>query len=52
MEPYEQAPLSAAKEAAGLLNPITKPYPNIHDEKWSILELVPMGKVTNIAQLR
>lgn len=51
MELYEQAPLFAAKEAAGLLNPIIKAYPSIHNEKWSILELVLMGKVTHIAQL-
>lgn len=28
VELYEQAPFFAAKEAAGLLNPIIKPYPN------------------------
>lgn len=48
---YEQAPFFAAMEAADLLNPIIKPYPNIHTEKWSIFELVLMGKVTHIAQL-
>lgn len=51
VERYEQAPFFAAKEAAGLNNPIIKPFLNIHNEKWSILELVLMGKVTYIAQL-